>query len=100
LHDELHTGPPRSSVAKSRAELLERLRKIEGQVRGIQRMIEDDRYCVDVLIQVSAARAALSKVALTILENHTRGCVAQAFKNDRADEAMNELVQVLKRFMK
>ncbi|THG31023.1 metal-sensitive transcriptional regulator [Naasia lichenicola] len=58
--------------------LLTRLRRAEGQVRGIQRMIEDDTYCIDVLTQVSAATKALETVALALLEDHLRHCVAEA----------------------
>jgi DNA-binding FrmR family transcriptional regulator len=57
---------------------LKRLRRIEGQVRGLQRMVEDDKYCIDILTQVSAATRALETVALGLLEEHLRHCVAQA----------------------
>ncbi len=57
---------------------LKRLRRIEGQIRGLQRMVEDDRYCIDVLTQVSAATRALHAVALELLEDHLSTCVAQA----------------------
>lgn len=83
---------------RDKEDLLERLKKIEGQVRGLQRMIEEDRYCVDIMVQVAAVRAALSKVGLSLLESHTRGCVASAIKEDRGDEAMNELIDVLMKF--
>ena len=57
---------------------LQRLRRIEGQVRGLQRMVEDDKYCIDILTQVSAATKALQSVALGLLEDHLGHCVAQA----------------------
>jgi DNA-binding FrmR family transcriptional regulator len=57
---------------------LQRMRRVEGQVRGIAKMIEDDKYCIDVLTQVSAATKALEAVALGLLEDHLRHCVAQA----------------------
>jgi DNA-binding FrmR family transcriptional regulator len=59
-----------------KAELLSRLRRIEGQVRGLQRMVENDEYCIDILTQVSAASNALKKVALRLLDDHIRHCVA------------------------
>jgi CsoR family transcriptional regulator, copper-sensing transcriptional repressor len=59
-------------------EYLQRLRRIEGQVRGLQKMVEDDKYCIDVLTQVSAATRALQSVALGLLEDHLGHCVAQA----------------------
>ncbi|MDD7964983.1 metal-sensitive transcriptional regulator [Actinomycetospora lemnae] len=70
---------------------LRRLRRIEGQVRGIARMIEDDKYCIDVLTQVSAATRALQNVALGLLEEHMNGCVVDAAK--ASDEQAAEKVQ-------
>jgi DNA-binding FrmR family transcriptional regulator len=86
--------------AKAKEQLLARLRKIEGQVRGLQRMIEDDRYCVDILVQVAAVRAALNRVGLSVLEKHTRGCVVNAVKMDQGDEVVDELMDVLMKFIK
>jgi len=84
----------------AKKELATRLNRIEGQVRGIQKMIEEDRYCIDVLTQISAARAALDKLALQILKSHARGCVVDAFHRDRGDEAIDELIDVLDKFLK
>ncbi|ACV62906.1 protein of unknown function DUF156 [Desulfofarcimen acetoxidans DSM 771] len=86
-------------MENSKKDMLNRLKRIEGQVRGIHKMIEEDRYCVDIMLQISATRAALQKVALSLLGNHTRGCVADAFKKERGEEAIKELVQVLDKFM-
>ncbi len=85
---------------QSKKQLLARLRKIEGQIRGLQRMIDEDRYCVDVLVQIAAARAALNRVGLQVLEKHTRGCVINAVRHDHGDEAVDELMDVLMRFIK
>ena len=85
---------------KNKTELLNRLKRIEGQVRGIYRMIEEDRYCVDIMLQVGAARAGLHKVGLNLLENHAKGCVTNAFKEERGDEAIQELIQVLDKWLK
>jgi len=89
-----------SSYGKDKEELLKRLRRIEGQVGGIQRMIEQDKYCVDILVQIAAARSALNSVGLMLLEDHTRGCVARAIKNDNGESAIAELTEVVRRFVK
>lgn len=91
-----------ASYGKDKDDLLLRLRKIEGQVRGIHRMVEEDKYCVDVLVQISAVRSALDAVGLMLLEDHTRGCVARAVRNSDgdADKAITELTDVMKRFLK
>ena len=78
--------------------LLKRLNRVEGQVRGVAQMIQNDRYCVDVLTQVAAIQSALDAVALQLLEDHTRGCVADAVREDRGDAAIAELMTVVKRF--
>ncbi len=66
---------------------LKRLRRIEGQVRGLQRMIEEDKYCIDVLTQVSAVTSALHSVAIGLLDEHVRHCVTDAAQGDDSDEA-------------
>jgi len=78
--------------------LLKRLNRVEGQVRGIARMIESDRYCVDVITQLTAVRAALDAVALRLLEDHTRGCVQSAMRSGHGDHAIGELMHVLRKF--
>ena len=80
---------------------LQRLRKIEGQVRGISRMVEEERYCVDILTQVRAARAALKRVEETIVREHVEHCVAQAVQSGDGVEQkakLEELLDVLGRF--
>jgi len=91
-----------ASYDKDKAAVLKRLRRIEGQVRGIQRMVEESKYCVDILVQIAAVRAALDQVGLILLEDHTRGCVARAIKQSDgdADAAIAELTGVLKRFLR
>lgn len=85
---------------KEKDQLINRLKRIEGQVRGIQNMIEDDRYCVDILVQISAINAALKKVSLHLLERHTHHCVSDAIKNGEGEEAIQELMEVFERFSK
>jgi DNA-binding FrmR family transcriptional regulator len=77
------------------AALLTRLRRMEGQVRGVQKMIEEGRYCVDIVTQLQAISAAADKVAEQVLEGHIRGCVADAIREQRGDEAITELMTVL-----
>jgi DNA-binding FrmR family transcriptional regulator len=79
-------------------QLLTRLKRIEGQVRGIEGMIEDDRYCIDVLTQISAVQAAIDKVALGLLDDHARHCVMGARKGDRAEKT-EELMAAVGRLM-
>lgn len=85
---------------KEKKDLVTRLNRVEGQIRGIQKMIDENRYCIDVLIQISAAKAALDKIGLQILKDHTRGCVVDAIKHERGDAAIDELISVLDKFMK
>lgn len=80
--------------------LLTRLKKIEGQVQGLQRMLEEDKCCVDVLVQIAAVRAALDKVGIILFENHARRCLAQAVEEGRQEEMVNELIEALRKFMK
>lgn len=77
-----------------------RLRRIGGQINGIEKMIDEHRYCVDVLQQIMAARAALNQVALIMIESHTKSCVATAIKENRTAEAVDELMGVLSKFTK
>jgi DNA-binding FrmR family transcriptional regulator len=81
-------------------QLQTRLRRIEGQVRGIGRMVEEDRYCIDVLTQISAIQAALDKVALGLLDGHVRHCVARSAEEGRADEMAEELMAAVGRLMR
>jgi len=91
-------SPVKHVVQPHKPALLKRLNRIEGQVRGIARMVGDDRYCVDVITQLAAVRAALDAVALQLLENHTRGCVQSAIRSNRGEHAIGELMQVLRKF--
>ena len=77
-----------------------RMRRIAGQVGGIQKMIDDDRYCVDVLTQIAATRAALAKVSGLLLESHLKGCVRTAFASDDDDERDAKLNELLHLFDK
>ena len=88
-HDEKHVHQPH------KANLRRRMSRILGQTQGIANMIEEDRYCVDILVQVSAVRSALNQVAMQIVEDHTKGCVQKALQEGKGDEAIAELMEVL-----
>jgi DNA-binding FrmR family transcriptional regulator len=87
-------------IQDNKPRLLNRLRRIEGQVRGVARMVEDDRYCIDILTQIQALRAALAKVESELLRDHVDHCVRGAFASgDQADQQhkIQELIEVLER---
>jgi CsoR family transcriptional regulator, copper-sensing transcriptional repressor len=92
------TAPTRGYTA-SKDQLLNRLRRIEGQVRGVQQMVDDDRYCIDVLTQISAIRAALDKVALGLLDGHARHCMREGAAEGRVDEMTAEMMGAIGRLM-
>ena len=86
-----------------KAVLVKRLHRIEGQVRGIERMVEDDRYCIDVLTQIAAVSTALESLALRLLDEHVQHCVAGALASGDEDEAgrkATELLEAVRRFAK
>jgi CsoR family transcriptional regulator, copper-sensing transcriptional repressor len=87
----------RHSYSRDQAILIRRLRRIEGQVRGIERMIERKEYCVDILQQTAALRAAVDSVALLILEDHVQGCVRTAAEKGDADRYIEEVLDVVRR---
>ena len=91
---------PTRGYTASKEQLLKRLRRIEGQVRGVEGMVEDDRYCIDVITQISAIQAALDKVALGLLDEHARHCVMGAegqLQADRTDELMGAVGRLMRR---
>jgi DNA-binding FrmR family transcriptional regulator len=92
------TAPARGYTA-SKDQLLKRLKRVEGQVRGVQGMVEDDRYCIDIITQISAAQAALDKVALGLLDEHARHCVMGADGDEQADKT-DELMAAVGRLMR
>ena len=77
--------------------LRRRINRVAGQIQGVGNMIEADRYCVDILVQISAARSALNQLAMQIVEDHTRGCVRRAIHAEEGDEAIAELMDVLRK---
>jgi DNA-binding FrmR family transcriptional regulator len=84
--------------AMNRDELVTRLRKIEGQIRGLQRMVEEDKYCIDILTQMTSATAALRAVGLGLLDEHVRHCVKESIEQGAGDEKVEELLAAVARF--
>lgn len=84
---------------KEYKDLIHRLNRIEGQIRGIKGMVEKDAYCTDILTQVAAANAALNSFSKVLLENHIRSCVVKDIR-DGKEETVDDLVEVMKKFMK
>jgi DNA-binding FrmR family transcriptional regulator len=93
------TAPETRGYTATKDALLNRLRRVEGQVRGVQGMVADDRYCIDVLTQISAIQAALDKVALGLLDDHARHCVMGAEADDQANRT-DELMAAVARLMR
>ena len=94
------TPPTTHGYTGTKDEYLKRLRRIEGQVRGIARMVDEDTYCIDVLTQISAVQAALDKVALGLLDDHARHCVMGVEGQqqvDRTDEMMAAIGRLMRR---
>ena len=88
--------------AASKAQLLKRLARVEGQVRGVARMVDEDRYCIDVLTQISAVQAALDKIALGLVDGHARHCMqgkgeAPTDPDEQVDELMGALGRLVHR---
>jgi DNA-binding FrmR family transcriptional regulator len=92
--------PETRGYTANKDQLLKRLRRIEGQVRGIEGMVEKDRYCIDVLTQIGAVQAALDKVGLGLLDGHIQHCVMEAegdTREDRTDELMAAVGRLMRR---
>ena len=81
-------------------DLLPRLRRIEGQIRGITRMVDERRYCIDIIQQLTAARKAMDQVSLKIMNGHINSCVSDAIRRQDGAEKIDELMQTLGRFVK
>src|SRR5699024_7797056 len=88
------------SKEKEKESGINRLKRIEGQVRGIERMGEDDRYCIDILVQTSAINSALRKVCYNVAERHMKHCIMHAIGNGEEDSAVEELLEVMKHLSK
>lgn len=84
--------------AMKKDDLLARLRRVEGQIRGLQRMVEQDKYCIDILTQVNSATAALKAVGLGLLDDHVRHCVKESIEQGAGEQKVDELLAAVARF--
>lgn len=90
------------SYHKDRAAIIARLRKIQGQIRGLERMVDDNAYCIDILTQLASARSALESVGMVLLQDHVEGCVRDSLKaaDGGATRKIDELIATVNRFIK
>ncbi|MFD2707116.1 metal-sensitive transcriptional regulator [Salibacterium lacus] len=98
MEEQMHTE--KRTVQPHKQQMLNRLKRIEGQVRGVHNMVEDDRYCVDILNQIAAIQSAVNKVSVQLMEDHTHHCVSNAIESGEGEESINELMDVMKRMLK
>jgi CsoR family transcriptional regulator, copper-sensing transcriptional repressor len=89
-----------TGYVKDKQQIEARLSRIEGQVRGLRKMVDEDRYCIDVLTQVSAVQSALESVALLLLRDHTEHCVAEAIRSGEGGEKVRELSEAVERLVR
>jgi DNA-binding FrmR family transcriptional regulator len=94
------TETPTRGYTATKDQLQKRLRRIEGQVRGIQKMVDEDRYCIDVITQISAVQAALDKVALGLLAEHADHCVVHGHADNTPEQNVEELMSAVARLMR
>ena len=99
MTDEHHDTHFRHSYTKDKRDLVTRLRRIEGQARGIQRLVDEEAYCLDILQQVEALTAAADQVALLLLEDHIDGCLAHALETGEGKPYVDEVMTVVRRTM-
>lgn len=100
MSEFLYDEPIVERTEEEKQSVVNRLKRIEGQVRGIQRMIEDDRYCLDILVQLSAVQAALKKVGYTVTERHVKHCLNEAVEQGEGEEVIDELLRVMQQMAK
>jgi CsoR family transcriptional regulator, copper-sensing transcriptional repressor len=89
-----------AGYVKDKQQIEARLSRIEGQVRGLRKMVDEDRYCIDVLTQVSAVQSALESVALLLLRDHTEHCVAEAIRSGEGNDKVRELSEAVERLVR
>lgn len=94
------TEPTTAGYINNKDNVQTRLRRIEGQVRGLQRMVDEEKYCIDILTQIQSVQAALEQVSLRLTEDHMRHCVTDAIQSGKGDEKIGEIMAVLKRYSK
>jgi CsoR family transcriptional regulator, copper-sensing transcriptional repressor len=87
-----------AASVEAKHNLLTRLRRIEGQTRGLQRMVEEDKYCIEIMNQIAGVQSALEQVTLVLIENHLSHCVSEAMQAGQGEEKIREMMDVLKHF--
>lgn len=87
-------------IDKEKERVINRLKRVEGQVRGLQNMVENDRYCMDILIQLSAVQSALKKVGFSVMERHAKTCMTHSIKDGNEEEVIDELLAVINQYSK
>jgi DNA-binding FrmR family transcriptional regulator len=97
---ELMAMTMKHRYGQDKSAIMTRMKKIEGQAKGIQQMIEEDRYCIDIVQQLSALCAAADEVALLILEDHIEGCVTDAIREHHGESHIKELMNTIRKAMK
>ena len=96
----MNTKTHQHSYDADKGDLLKRMRRIEGQAKGIQKMLEEGRYCIDVVQQLNAISSAADEVALRILQDHIEGCVTDAIRHERGEDYVPELMATIRKAMK
>jgi DNA-binding FrmR family transcriptional regulator len=94
------TAGGKHGYSATKDQLQKRLRRVEGQVRGVEKMVAEDRYCIEVVTQISAIQAALDKVALGLLDDHARHCVVEGYAEGSPEELTDELMGAVGRLMR
>jgi len=94
------TTPHTHGYSATKDQLHKRLRRIEGQVRGVERMVDEDRYCIEIVTQISAIQAALDKVALGLLDDHAGHCIIGGGSDERPEELKDELMAAVGRLLR
>jgi CsoR family transcriptional regulator, copper-sensing transcriptional repressor len=94
------TSQGKHGYSATKDQLQKRLRRVEGQVRGVEKMVAEDRYCIDVVTQISAIQAALDKVALGLLDDHARHCIVEGHAEGSSEELTDELMGAVGRLMR
>jgi DNA-binding FrmR family transcriptional regulator len=95
-----HATPHQYRYSKDKDVLLQRMRKVEGQARGIQRMIEENRYCPEIIQQLTALSHAADEVSLLLLQDHVEGCVVDAIREQQGEPMIRELMEVVRRCLR
>lgn len=93
-------GPVHAGLSGFKRDIINRLKRIEGQVKGIQKMIVEEKGCVDILTQIAAVRSAVNSVGCMILESHSNTCIENAMNAENKEDAMKDLVNTIQKFLK